>query len=57
MKDVQYPFLLRRLATILAAIILTLSMTTAFIGILLAFYYEPTADGYYNLLKVISTTG
>ncbi len=55
MKDVQYAFLLRRLATILAVVILTLSLTTAFTGVLLAFYYEPTAGGAYNSLKVIAT--
>lgn len=55
MKDLHYPFLLRRLATILAIVILTLSLTTAFTGVLLAFYYEPTAGGAYNSLKVIAT--
>ena len=55
MKDVDYAFLLRRLATILAIVILTLSLTTAFTGVLLAFYYEPTAGGAYNSLKTIST--
>lgn len=55
MRDVQYPFLLRRLATILSVVILTLSMTTAATGILLAFYYEPTAGGAYNSLKAIAT--
>jgi len=55
MKNVQYAFLLRRLATILAVVILTLSLTTAFTGVLLAFYYEPTAGGAYNSLKVIAT--
>lgn len=55
MKDLHYAFLLRRLATILAIVILTLILTTAFTGILLAFYYEPTAGGAYNSLKVIAT--
>jgi len=55
MKDVDYSFLLRRLATILAIVILTLSLTSALTGILLAFYYEPTAGGAYNSLKVIAT--
>jgi len=40
---------------ILAVVILTLSLTTAFTGVLLAFYYEPTAGGAYNSLKVIAT--
>jgi len=55
MKDVHYAFLLRRLATILAIVILTLSLTTAFTGVLLAFYYEPTAGGAYNSLQMIAT--
>ncbi len=55
MKDGSYAFLLRRLATILAIVILTLSFSAAFTGILLAFYYEPTAGGAYNSLKAIAT--
>ncbi len=55
MKDGYYAFLLRRLATILAVVILTLTLIAAFTGILLAFYYEPTAGGAYNSLKVIAT--
>lgn len=55
MKDLDYAFLLRRLATILAIVILTLSLTTAFTGVLLAFYYEPTAGGAYNSLKAIAS--
>lgn len=56
MEDVHYAFLLRRLATIVAIVILRLSLTTALLGVLLAFYYEPTAGGAYNSLKVIATT-
>lgn len=55
MKDGYYAFLLRRLATILAVVIVTLSLTAAFTGVLLAFYYEPTAGGAYNSLKAIAT--
>ncbi len=55
MKDLHYAFVLRRLATILAIVILTLSLTTAFTGVLLAFYYEPTAGGAYNSLKAIAS--
>lgn len=55
MKDGYYAFLLRRLATILAIVILTLSFLAASTGILLAFYYEPTAGGAYNSLKAIAT--
>lgn len=55
MKDGYYAFLLRRLATILAVVIVTLSLSAAFTGVLLAFYYEPTAGGAYNSLKAIAT--
>ena len=55
MKNIQYSFVLRRLATILAVIILSLSLTAAITGILLSFYYEPTAGGAYNSLKVIKS--
>jgi cytochrome b6 len=55
MKNVQYSFVLRRLATILPVIILSLSLTAAITGILLSFYYEPTAGGAYNSLKVIKS--
>jgi cytochrome b6 len=55
MKNVPYSFIVRRLATILAVVILSLSLTAAFTGILLSFYYEPTAGGAYNSLKVIKS--
>jgi cytochrome b6 len=53
MKNVSYSFVLQRMATILAVIILSLSLIAALTGILLSFYYEPTAGGAYNSLKVI----
>lgn len=52
MKDLA--FVLRRLSTILAVVVLTLTLTTAFTGILLAFYYEPTAGGAYRSLKTVT---
>jgi cytochrome b6 len=55
MKNVPYSFILRRLATILAVVILSLSLTAAFTGILLSFYYEPTAGGAYNSLRIIKS--
>lgn len=55
MKDGYYAFVLRRLATVLAVVMLTLSSIAAFTGILLAFYYEPTAGGAYNSLRAIAT--
>lgn len=55
MKNLEYTFVLRRLATILAVVILSLSLTAAITGILLSFYYEPTAGGAYNSLRVIKS--
>lgn len=54
MRNVSYSFVLQRLATILAVVILSLSLIAALTGILLSFYYEPTAGGAYNSLKVIN---
>ena len=55
MKNVPYSFILRRLATILSVMILSLSLIAAATGILLSFYYEPTAGGAYNSLRVIKS--
>ncbi len=55
MKNVPYSFILRRLATILSVMILSLSLIAAVTGILLSFYYEPTAGGAYNSLRVIKS--
>ncbi|MBD1934754.1 MULTISPECIES: cytochrome b N-terminal domain-containing protein [Cyanophyceae] len=55
MNTEKYEFIFRRLATILAVSILTLSLSAAFTGILLAFYYEPSAGGAYESLKNIAT--
>lgn len=55
MQNVPYSFIVRRLATILAVVILSLSLIAAFTGILLSFYYEPTAGGAYNSLKLIKS--
>ena len=55
MIDGYYAFVLRRLATVLAVVMLTLSSIAALTGILLAFYYEPTAGGAYNSLRAIAT--
>ncbi|MGL5923548.1 cytochrome b N-terminal domain-containing protein [Chroococcidiopsis sp.] len=55
MKDGYYAFVVRRLATVLAVVMLTLSSIAALTGILLAFYYEPTAGGAYNSLRAIAT--
>ncbi len=55
MKNVRYDFVLQRLATILAVMILSLSLIAAFTGILISFYYEPTAGGAYNSLRLIKS--
>ncbi|MBD2693917.1 cytochrome b N-terminal domain-containing protein [Anabaena catenula] len=46
---------LRRLATILSVVILTLILIYTSTGVLLSFYYEPTAGGAYNSLQMINT--
>jgi quinol-cytochrome oxidoreductase complex cytochrome b subunit len=43
MRLVQYRHILQRTATLLAVAELTLCAIAAFTGILLAFYYQPTA--------------
>lgn len=55
MKTEKYEFIFRRLATILATAIVTLSLTAAITGILLAYYYEPSAGGAYDSLQTIDT--
>ena len=55
MRNVSYAFVLRRLATILSAVVLSLCLTAAATGILLSFYYEPTAGGAYNSLQAIKS--
>lgn len=55
MNTARYQFVLRRLATVLAVAILTLSLLAAVTGMLLAFYYEPTAGGAFKSLEFIST--
>lgn len=55
MKNVQYAFVMQRLATILAIVVLTLSLIAATSGVLLAFYYEPTAGGAFNSVNAIAT--
>jgi cytochrome b6 len=53
MKD--FAFILRRLSTILAVVMLTLTLIAASSGILIAFYYDPSAGGAYESLKMLST--
>jgi cytochrome b6 len=54
MKATSPTFKLRRLATILAVAVLTFGLIAATSGILLSFYYEPTASGAYNSLKTVA---
>ena len=55
MKSTQFDRISRRLATILAVAILSLCLIFITTGILLSFYYEPTAGGAYQSLKTINT--
>ncbi|MGF1480576.1 MAG: cytochrome b N-terminal domain-containing protein [Cyanophyceae cyanobacterium] len=55
MNTINYAFILRRLATISAIATLALSLTAAVTGVLLSFYYEPTAGGAYNSLEMITS--
>jgi cytochrome b6 len=48
-------FVLRRLSTILAVVILTLTLIAASSGVLLAFYYQPSAGGAHDSLKLLDT--
>jgi cytochrome b6 len=55
MKSSRFEFIVRRLATLFSVVMLTLSFIGAVTGILLAFYYQPTAGGAYNSLSWITT--
>lgn len=49
-------FILRRLSTILAVSIVTLTLLAATSGILIAFYYQPAAGAAYDSLQAIDQT-
>ncbi|HEY9846821.1 MAG TPA: cytochrome b N-terminal domain-containing protein [Candidatus Caenarcaniphilales bacterium] len=55
MSSIRYIFILQRLATLLAVSILTLSLSAAVTGVLLAFNYDPSAGGAYASIKQILT--
>ncbi|MEH2066771.1 MAG: cytochrome b N-terminal domain-containing protein [Nostoc sp.] len=55
MQSTQFDRILQRVATILSVVILTLCLIYVSSGVLLSFYYEPTAGGAYNSLKMINT--
>lgn len=52
---IRFDALFRRLATILAVSLLTLTLIAAVTGILLAFYYGPTAGGAFSSMQRIMT--
>lgn len=54
MKTLDYRFTLQRISTVLAVVALSLVLMTALTGILLAFYYEPTAGGAFESLRFIT---
>jgi cytochrome b6 len=53
MQSTNFDRVMRRISTILSVVIITFSLAAAFSGILLSFYYQPTAGGSYNSLEVI----
>ncbi|MEH1938742.1 MAG: cytochrome b N-terminal domain-containing protein [Nostoc sp.] len=55
MQSTQFDRILRRVATIISFVILTLCLIYISTGVMLSFYYEPTAGGAYNSLKMINT--
>ncbi|BAZ32028.1 hypothetical protein NIES4074_45300 [Cylindrospermum sp. NIES-4074] len=55
MQSTEFERILRRLATILSVVVLTLCLIYVSTGVLLSFYYAPTAGGAYRSLKMIDT--
>lgn len=53
MNSFNYNFVLRRTATILSIVILTLAIIAAISGILIGFYYQPVAGDAYQSLNQI----
>lgn len=56
MQTIKYDTFFRRSATFLAVAILTFALLAAGTGILLAYYYEPTAGGAYESISRINDT-
>ncbi len=54
MENTEFNRVLRRIATILSVVIITLSLIAATTGILLAIYYEPAAGRAYQSLRMIA---
>jgi quinol-cytochrome oxidoreductase complex cytochrome b subunit len=55
MQSTQFDRILRRIATTLSVVILSLTLIYVSTGVLLSFYYEPTAGGAYRSLQMINT--
>jgi quinol-cytochrome oxidoreductase complex cytochrome b subunit len=53
MQSTQFDRIWRRIATVLSVVILSLCLIYVSTGILLSFYYEPTAGGAYRSLRMI----
>ncbi|HIK18728.1 MAG TPA: cytochrome bc complex cytochrome b subunit [Leptolyngbyaceae cyanobacterium M33_DOE_097] len=51
----RFIYALRRTSTLLAVVALTLTLMAALTGVLLAFYYQPTAGGAYESVKTLTT--
>lgn len=55
MESLRYTFLVRRLATLLAIATLSLCLLAALTGVLLAFYYTPSAGEAFESIERITT--
>ncbi|NJL23618.1 MAG: hypothetical protein HC895_26985, partial [Leptolyngbyaceae cyanobacterium SM1_3_5] len=56
MQTPPFALVMRRTATVLSVIVLTLTLVAAVTGVLLAFYYEPAAGRSYTSLQEIANT-
>jgi cytochrome b6 len=54
MESTKLEKILRRIATILSVVIISFCLLGALSGVLLSFYYQPTAGGAYQSLRVIN---
>ncbi len=56
MESTKLERTLKRIATILSVVIISFSLLGALSGVLLSFYYQPTAGGAYHSLEVINNS-
>jgi quinol-cytochrome oxidoreductase complex cytochrome b subunit len=56
MESTKLERTLRRIATIISVVIISFSLLGALSGVLLSFYYQPTAGGAYHSLEVINNS-